>query len=145
MKLVTFKDTRTRLPARRILQMFELIASEEADPEWRATVNVVFVTDQKVRRLNRQYRGKNRATDVLSFNIDPPGEKDNVFGEIYISVDTALRQARQIGGTLSGEYLRLLCHGLLHLFGYDDGSRAEATRMEARERYYLRRLRESGE
>jgi len=143
MKLVIFKETKIRLPAKRLRKLFELITEEEGDPEWQSLVNVVFITDSKIRRLNREYLGRDQTTDVMSFNLDSPGEKEGVFGEIYISAGTALRQASRYGGALSEELLHLFCHGLLHLFGYDHVGKRQASLMEPREQYYLNRLEES--
>lgn len=80
-----------------------------------ATFSVVFVTDGTIRRYNRDYRGFDRPTDVLSFR----GE-DGYLGDILISSETAYNQARK-SRTISFEtnIHRLLLHGLLHLMGYD--------------------------
>ena len=77
--------------------------------------SVVFVTDEKMRQLNRDYRGFDKSTDVLSF----PGE-ENYLGDILISSETAYNQSRK-SSNLSFEtnVRRLILHGLLHLLGYD--------------------------
>jgi len=81
----------------------------------RSEFSVVFVTDDKIRRYNRDYRGFDKPTDVLSFSGD-----DGYLGDILISSETAYNQARK-SNTLSFEtnIHRLLLHGLLHLMGYD--------------------------
>jgi probable rRNA maturation factor len=81
----------------------------------RSEFSVVFVTDEMIRRYNRDYRGFDKATDVLSFSGD-----DTYIGDILISSETAYNQART-SKTLSFEtnVQRLLLHGLLHLMGYD--------------------------
>ena len=81
----------------------------------RSEFSVVFVTDKMIRRYNRDYRGFDKATDVLSFSGD-----DTYIGDILISSETAYNQART-SKTLSFEtnVQRLLLHGLLHLMGYD--------------------------
>ena len=97
-----------------------------------------------MRSLNRQYRGKDQTTDVLSFalregkfsHIQP-----DVLGDIIISVPTALRQAKDAGHELSREIDVLLVHGLLHLLGYDhERGEGEARRMKRRETQLLKRL-----
>ncbi len=82
------------------------------------TVTVVFTDDQNIRVLNRRWRGKDRATDVLSFRLDArePGLPP-LLGEIYVSVERARVQARSAGITLNTELERLVRHGLLHLAG----------------------------
>jgi len=78
-------------------------------------VSVLLTVDTVIRALNRQYRHKNKATDVLSF----PAEVKGTAGDLAISVETALKQAEEHGHTLEVEIKVLLLHGLLHLAGYD--------------------------
>ena len=94
--------------------------------------------------MNREYRGKDKPTDVLSFSQiegDLGGEHSESLGDLVISTDTALRQARERSHTLAAEVLRLLVHGLLHLYGYDhEGVPAkEAQRMRRKERALARK------
>ena len=93
-----------------------------------------------MRRLNRQFRGLDRTTDVLSFALDEPDEADPTAGEVYISVARAVRQAEQYGHGRYEEYVRLACHGFLHLFGYDHDKPAAQKKMTSREEYYWSRL-----
>lgn len=94
-----------------------------------------------MRRLNRRYRSKDRTTDVLSFNIDEPSHTGGTFGEIYISVPVALRQARTSDHSPAREFLRLFCHGLLHLCGYDHQASKSAKEMRELEDRYLTSIR----
>ena len=139
MRLSVYKETPTRVPISGIRTLFDTVVEDEGDPDWPGRVNLVLTGDKRLQELNRQFRAKDRPTDVLSFNIDPPDE-DGVFGEIYISVPYASRQAADYGGTLREEYLRLFCHGLLHLFGYDHMKKADAARMEKRQETLLNSL-----
>ena len=101
-----------------------------------ASVTVAFVSDKRIRELNRQFRNIDKPTDVLSF---PSGSSDGDLGDIAISVETAARQARQNGLTLEGEIAQLLLHGLLHLSGYDhETDNGEMNRLELRLRKRLR-------
>ncbi|HXE08735.1 MAG TPA: rRNA maturation RNase YbeY [Acidobacteriaceae bacterium] len=85
-------------------------------------VHVLLADNATLRRLNRQFRGKDKPTDVLSFPAAPSGvfsaEKD-LAGDLAISLVTAARQAKQFGHTLSDEVRVLMLHGLLHLAGFD--------------------------
>jgi probable rRNA maturation factor len=96
--------------------------------------SVVFVTDGRIRRYNREYRGLDETTDVLSF----PGE-DRYLGDILISSETAYNQARK-SQTLTFEtnVQRLILHGLLHLMGYDHET--DNGEMKALERRLRRRF-----
>ncbi|MDH3891340.1 MAG: rRNA maturation RNase YbeY [candidate division Zixibacteria bacterium] len=142
MKLSIFKETTARVPAARLRQLFEIVSRTEA-PRQSGEVNLVFTTDAGMRRLNRQYRNLDKTTDVLSFNLDEPDHDGETFGEVYISVTRAHRQAEQYGHSRYQEYLRLTCHGLLHLFGYDHEKQAEQKRMQTREDKYLTAVREA--
>lgn len=98
-----------------------------------AEVSVLVVTDGMIRGLNRKWRGKDRATDVLSFPLtDPPGSGPHL-GDVVLSLDTATRRARQERRSLLSELERYLAHGLLHLLGYDHERPGDARRMAAAE------------
>ena len=81
----------------------------------RGTVTVAIISDARVRALNRQYRRKDKVTDVLAF---PSGERGHL-GDVVIAAGVAARQAREAGHTLATELRVLALHGLLHLLGYD--------------------------
>ena len=102
---------------------------------------IVFVGDAAIKKLNREFRGKNYATDVLSFpsSAEPfEPENQNNLGEVVISVQQASAQARTNGLSLSNELAQLVLHGLLHLCGYDhEADKGEMNRMELRLRRRL--------
>jgi probable rRNA maturation factor len=79
-------------------------------------VALVLSGDRLVQRLNRQYRGKDEPTDVLSF---PADGGEGTLGDIVISLDTAARNARGLGRTLPQELDVLALHGFLHVLGHD--------------------------
>jgi probable rRNA maturation factor len=108
----------------------------------RGAVNVVLVDDREIRRLNRRYRGQDKATDVLSFSyLDGGGvPADGTVGDVYVSHETLARDARRLGVAAPDLALRIVVHGLLHVVGYDHESDRDAARMERRERTLLRRL-----
>jgi probable rRNA maturation factor len=84
-------------------------------------LSIVLTDNEKIRELNKNWRKKDKATDVLSFPIDekPPKYKYRILGDIVISLPFAKKQAKEIGYTEKEEVLRLLIHGILHLLGYD--------------------------
>ena len=141
MKLRFFKETPARLPISRIKKLFEGITTREARRPAKGTVNLVITDDRNIRSLNRKFRKKDRATDVLSFNLEDADKDDTVFGEIYISAETARRQAAEYATSLNDEYVRLVCHGLLHLFGFDHEKKNDEKIMRAREEKYLKKVR----
>ena len=83
-----------------------------------AMVSVVFVNDRRIRTINAKFLQHDYATDVITFPLDDVA----VDGEIYISVDTAAKQAKEYGVTLREELYRLVVHGVLHLLGFDDAT-----------------------
>jgi probable rRNA maturation factor len=82
-------------------------------------LSIALVSDAQIKRLNKRYRNKDKPTDVLSFPIGEKVEDWLILGDIVISVDTAKRQAQELGHSLEEELKRLLVHGLVHLLGYD--------------------------
>ena len=104
----------------------------------RGEVDVLLAGDRVLRRLNREFRGKDKATDVLSFPAAP--ELAGVHaGDLAISLETAQRQADEHGHSLRDEVRVLLLHGLLHLYGMDhEIDRGEMAVREAELRSQLR-------
>jgi len=100
--------------------------------ETNRTTALILCSDYFIRKLNRGYRGKDKPTDVLSFEF---GDED-LLGEIYISLQRAKVQARAYGLTYEEELRRLLVHGLLHLMGYDHIKKTQRVVMEEREKKY---------
>lgn len=103
----------------------------------RGQVTVALVSDARMRRLNRTYRGVDRVTDVLAFPagdagaVVPPGPP--ALGDVVMAAGVAARQARALGHALGTEYRVLALHGLLHLLGHDhEADRGEMAALERR-------------
>jgi probable rRNA maturation factor len=96
-------------------------------------LSVLLVGDRRIRALNRRWRGKDRATDVLSFPLSDPAGIGPVLGDVVMSVETAARRARADGRPIARELERYLAHGILHLLGYDHERPEDARRMAAKE------------
>lgn len=130
-----------RFPSLRALGLAAWMAALVAELAPEAdTVGVRFAGDRTVRRLNREYRGKDKTTDVLSF----PGEdspEGRHLGDIVISIPTAERQAEERGAALEEEVKLLLLHGVLHCLGHDhETDQGDMERIESRlRRRWLRR------
>jgi probable rRNA maturation factor len=129
-----------RLPPVRTLSRF--LHDAQAAVRLRGKVTVLLTTDAGIRGLNRRFRGKNKATDVLSFPAAnqrvSESASQRVAGDIAISVPTAQRQAEEQGHTLGDEIKVLMLHGLLHLAGYDH--EADNGQMARRERQLRTKL-----
>jgi probable rRNA maturation factor len=126
-------DPRAVLPTRQTL--LKHLRASQAAVGLKGEVAVLLTTDDGIRGLNRRFRKKNKATDVLSFPADGGG----MAGDLAISVETAARQAAEQGHALGVELRVLMLHGLLHLKGMDhetdDGAMA---RREAKLRAQLK-------
>jgi probable rRNA maturation factor len=119
------------------------VASETGATAKSATL--ALVSDARMRELNREFRGLDRATDVLSFGWSGDGRPrpgSTYLGDIVISVDTALQKARRRGTTLRRELRILTLHGFLHLLGYDheaDGGEMRRIEYRLRKKFGLSR------
>jgi probable rRNA maturation factor len=118
-----------RIPSRQTLNRF--LAQAQDAVRLKGEVTVLLTTDAAIRKLNRQFRHKDKATDVLSFPAEGIGA-EKIAGDLAISVPTALRQAINHGHALTCELKILILHGLLHLAGHDHES--DAGQMARRER-----------
>jgi probable rRNA maturation factor len=140
-KSVTAADKNLRLPSARTLARFLALAQKTV--RLKGQVTVLLTTDAAIRKLNRQFRGKDKPTDVLSFpaegSFPTEGiEAEKIAGDLAISVPTARKQAVEQGHSLSTEIKVLILHGLLHLSGYDHES--DAGQMARRELQIRARL-----
>jgi probable rRNA maturation factor len=110
-------------------------------------MTVCFVDDREIGRLNKKFRGKAKATDVLSFPVEGKGDArfvaergDKYLGDIAISPETALRNAKRDGRSLDDELRVLMLHGALHLLGHDhetDDGEMERKEMRLRRKFGL--------
>lgn len=111
----------------------------EGSPE-NSQLSMVFCDDEAIKELNNEYRSKNEPTDVLSF----PMELENfvpeirMLGDIVISTDTAIRQAKEYNHSVMTEIVILMIHGLLHLHGYDHIEEDDRRKMRVREAEILK-------
>ena len=111
-------------------------------------VDITIVDDEEIHQLNRDYRGVDRPTDVLSFALDEDDEDEpellegqlHLLGDIIISAETAIRQAEEFGHGLEREIVYLAVHGLLHLLGYDHMVEEDKVIMRAKEEEALRAI-----
>jgi len=124
--------------ARAVLSGFEEAASF-------GNISVALMDDASIRLLNRDYRGKDAATNVLSFPVEeddsflPPGERLPL-GDIAVALETVTREAAEEDKTLAEHLAHMVVHGTLHLLGYDHEQDSEAEEMEALERDVLASL-----
>ena len=141
-------DTEIKIhnPYRKIVDDVIGMTLKELNCPYEAEVSVTFVDDEGIRELNREYRGLDRSTDVLSFPLneyEAPGDfaslSDDAFnpetgelmlGDIVLSVEHIISQAEEYGHTRKRELAFLTCHSVLHLCGYDHMEDGERVIME---------------
>ena len=96
---------------------FDPLLEQIADFLGAGDVELVFVSDDEMRKINREHRGINKATDVLSFPYEQVS--GGLMGSVVISTDTANRVASELGHSIECEIALLFLHGVLHILGYD--------------------------
>ncbi len=146
-----------RVAARALATGLSSLRKKEGAPLYNS-LSLVITDDETVKRLNRDYRGLDEATDVLSFSSDYPGEyegegtpptpasgepfivspdEDGYAGEVIVSYPQCQRQASAQGHPVQEELALLITHGVLHLLGYDHGDLREEAAMQALEKEAL--------
>jgi probable rRNA maturation factor len=124
-----------------LLRSFEqwigAIPELQAADRW-TEINILITGVEDGCRYNREFRGRDYATNVLSFPYEPaPGEHPGLLGDIVICAPVVLREASEQGKPARDHFAHLAIHGVLHLLGYDHETEADAERMEGIEREVL--------
>lgn len=131
------RQTRQKIKKIQLRKVARRILSVLACPD--AKLSILIVSDVQIQEINRDYLGKDRPTNVISFAMqegEGGGIQPDLLGDVVISAETAARDACEAEASFAGELYFLLLHGILHLLGYDHerGTEAEAKRMEFKER-----------
>ena len=125
---------RAGLPASASFRRWVLAALTEAEHRQPVELAIRLVDAEEGRTLNRQYRGRDYATNVLSFPVElPPGVPSPLLGDIALCAPVVAREAGEQGKSRRDHYAHLTVHGVLHLLGHDHGDDREAALMEALE------------
>jgi probable rRNA maturation factor len=129
-----------RMPVRRLVK--NILSSENANQG----VDVIFVDDNLMSRLNREFTKRKATTDVLSFGMregNPAPVEYPSLGDVYVCLDQAQRQAQEQKADLEDEVALLVAHGVLHLLGYDHQGKSERSVMRRKEGRYLQATKHS--
>jgi probable rRNA maturation factor len=134
---VTVQGRHLPLPAATVRRA---VAAVLAGERRRSAVSITFLGPERMRRLNAQYKGHDRATDVLSFALEPPAGPR--LADVYICAAVAKREARARRIPIRQELIRLIVHGTLHALGYDhpEGEGRERSAMWRRQERYVEAL-----
>ena len=105
-------------------------------------INFIFCSDNYLQKINKQYLGKTTLTDVISFELPPPGfkqvpENPLVFGDVFISIDRIKENHKRYKTIFAKELKRVMIHGVLHLIGFNDKSKEEKLLMRQKENTYI--------
>jgi probable rRNA maturation factor len=133
---LSFTNTTTykRLPYKKMQSVIEHIVQGERIARRRlGEISIIFMDNAELRAINKEFLQHDYDTDIITFPLDDT----RIDGELYISVDMAIDNARHYGVSRSNELVRLVAHGMLHLIGYNDTTDAERTLMQAKENEYL--------
>lgn len=138
-KFEIFNETKEKLDLEEERELIEYaLKYEKLD---NVEFNVIFVDSKKIREINREYRGIDRVTDVISFALEDNEkiefEFGRLLGDIYICIDRMKEQAKEYGHSLMREQGFLTVHGLLHLLGYDHQTKEEEKVMFERQELIL--------
>lgn len=109
-----------------------------------AVFSIIYVSLEEIHKLNKEYRGIDRSTDVISFALEDSNDFEvenlRVLGDIYICIDKMKEQAKEYGHSEKRELSFLTCHGLLHLLGYDHMEKEEEKVMFGKQEKILEEL-----
>lgn len=119
--------------SRKILKLIEkVIRKEKKKPD---DLSFIITTDRELHKINKEFLGKERVTDVIAFDYS---EKGKIRGEIYISIETVKRNALNYKVSLKDEIVRVLVHGTLHLCGYSDSNEEKKKKMSKLEDFWIK-------
>ncbi|WGD66293.1 rRNA maturation RNase YbeY [Bacillus velezensis] len=146
--LIDIVDETNSVSADELQEVEKLLqfAAEKEGVQDQAEVSVTIVTNEEIREINRDYRGKDTPTDVISFALEEEGEDEveivgadmpPVLGDIIISADRTKEQAEEYGHSFMRELGFLAVHGFLHLLGYDHMTKEEEEEMFSKQKDLL--------
>ncbi|WP_303987408.1 rRNA maturation RNase YbeY [Devosia ginsengisoli] len=134
-------DWPENLEARAEAAVLEALKQSKARVKGVAELSILLTNDAEQHALNREWRGKDLSTNVLSFpQIEPFGPVMGILGDIALARETLIREAEEQGVTFEAHFTHLVVHGFLHILGYDHLDEAEALQMEGLETQILAAL-----
>ncbi|SMO61853.1 rRNA maturation RNase YbeY [Fodinibius sediminis] len=132
-----FNETDNRLPISRAdCQAIVTLIMQHEDCSFRF-VEVVYVDEEEIIRINKEYLDRGYVTDIISFRYDETDDNEEIEGTLFCCLPRIREQAHEFNQSEKKEFQRILIHGLLHLVGYDDQSDDDKKNMSSRENFYL--------
>jgi probable rRNA maturation factor len=143
-RINTFFKDKAPVSTKRFVVKYSKKIARKVFPKEVGELNFVFVGKEEIKRVNKKYLNKNKLTDVIAFRypkIDTVSEKgDMPFGDIFICIPQAQKQAKRFGHDLNDELLVLMAHGVLHLSGMRDYTPKERREMEISTEKLLKKI-----
>lgn len=124
-----------KLKTDEVRKLINYVSKDEGMQSPRGEINLIFVEDDYLLKLHKNYLNDDSYTDVMSFKLN--NNQEPMDGEIYVSLDRAKYYAQKFKVSFDSEIARLIIHGLLHLNGYDDSTESQQMEMRRKEDYYL--------
>jgi len=144
---MTDENNRLTEEQRQLVESILIYTSEQEEVDSNSELSVTFVSNDEIQEINREWRGKDQATDVISFAMEELGEDEIdfglledepiVLGDLIISVERCREQAAEYGNHFERELGFLAVHGFLHLLGYDHIEKADEEVMTKRQEEIL--------
>lgn len=140
----SFKTKTEKTYLQRLQNLFDYFNTLPKWQDLKGTINLVLMNDEEIQKLNNAYRQKNKPTDVLSFpylnseEIKNNQDKLVILGEIFISKERAIDDAKALKLSLKDELNKLLVHGVLHVLGYDHIDDNDFLEMQKNEDFILK-------
>lgn len=103
-------------------------------------IELVFIDDNAITDINKEYLGKDYVTDIITFRLDDHDHNDAIDGTLFCCAQRIEEQSTEYHTGIMSEFYRVFIHGLLHLSGYDDSSKEQQNTMRGREDYYLNQI-----
>ena len=132
--------TRSHVDKKLLKRVAQIVLRGENRKE--AGLSVALIGSEKIKKLNKKYRGKNKITDVLAFSSGfqfPVSRLE--LGEVVICLQKVKKNTRKFGNSYKKELARVLIHGILHLLEYDhEETKKKAEKMEKKQQYYLSKI-----
>ena len=130
---IFYEEVKYRIRNSRELKKYieKVIREERKVP---GDLNFILTNDDKIKRINREFMGRNYTTDVIAFNYN---EGKTINGELYVSLETVFKNSKIYGVSFRKEVIRVIIHGVLHLCGYNDKELSESIAMKEKEEEYL--------
>jgi probable rRNA maturation factor len=133
---VSCRDARIAVDERLVRELVSLVEAGEGRA---LPVSISIVGDAEIHRLNRDFLSHDEPTDVIAFDLEDDADR-SVSGEVVVSAECAERVAGELGHSGRDELFFYICHGLLHLCGWDDTNPSSRARMHLRQSEYLARI-----